>query len=277
MEKTRFGFKSRKSADLDMGVPIEVVDLFWGRLNGLVSGPFTFTPYLTPARNKRLRIESDLFTEGELAVHLDLSQNPRLLKPEMVRLLPEPGDHTYRQPEGLWLPAMPILENAAGKLGRWYQRCLIRDLHDLALLVPELRPHISELAELLVCCCAIRKQQQPLIDSSFGEEPVFRILDQRMGFADAHNSDGFVYEDLLYVPEKSDAEKAALIKVWLEDVLLLTDEIEESIVANERLLRIAQRAPDAAELTIELETELRSRYDTEEEVYRTGRLRTSAV
>ena len=270
LRKTRFGADSRMSVDLDFGVPEGVERVFWESMHGMKSGPFAFFPYVTDARNGRLLIESSLFPNGQDVVHLDLSQKPRLMLPEMRRMMPMPCDDTYSQPAGDWLPVMPVLENAAGKLGRWYQRMLIRDLYDLRRLAPQLAPEISELARIVVCMAAHRPRPQQLISTPYGEEPAFVGLGHRLHDVFSEDEALLIYEDLHFLPDISKAEKTAQAAESMEIVLGLTDALEAEIIDDDRLLRIAQSAPDAAGLARDLDDELRSAYGTADPIYRFG-------
>lgn len=268
---TRFGQWYRISVDLDFNCPKSQEEHFWVRLNGLSSGPFTFYPYRTAGGNGRLRIVSHLFPVDEVyVVHLDLSQNSRVMRPELSRMLPMPCDYTYQQPQGDWLPVMTRLENAAGKLCRWYRRPLIRDLHDLAMLAPYLLAHVHELAEITVWTSTLRRGRDALVSGRPDEDPTFPVLGPRLG-EPSEDGERFVLQDLFYVPEKTSDQKRALVDEWLGTVLEVTDALEAAICADERLLIVARRDEGSEGLCDDLENELRTRYDTHDSVYREHR------
>lgn len=270
LRKTRFGAASRMSQDMDFGgVPKKLERMFWETMSGTRSGPFVFRPYLTNRHRGRLAIESDLFLGGSDLVHLDINNQPPLMPGEARRLEPSPLDDTYRQVAGGWLPVMPVIENAAGKLCRWYNRPLIRDLYDLARLAPELHPRIEELAEVTVCTASARdplgaRPGQRLTTTAYGDAPVFGSLAERLNdwAEDTAPGRGYLLPDLAFIPEIPEQAKKAMVDQCLETVYSLTEALEQAVCSDDRLLRISQEGPDAGELSAELAAEIRSRYST---------------
>lgn len=273
--KSFFGLICRMSVDLDFDVPAELEYLFWERLPGATSGPFTFYPYLTSRHRGRMRIVSELFPGGEHSEHLDLSSGPRLMLPERKVMLPFPLDDTYSQPQKPWLPTRPIIENTAGKLNRWYSRQLIRDFADFYRLAPHLKDHIVELAEVMVCQANIGDRIYPLGDPPTKNQLLSAIPrghDLIARLSDLAETK-FVLNDLTYIPDLTEGQKREILETWIDEVVSLTDALDETIYDDERLLLIVDGGPQSAGLAKDLENELRARYGTEHEVYRTGQLR----
>jgi len=152
LRKFKFGLAGRFSTDLDFAT--ENVDYPEHVLDSLVEGfsfdgvTFRLTDLDRPALKGTWRAQAEGITGETIDARLDFSLRPTLYPPERRPRSEIPGvERRYLGFDPVDLPLMTLLENVAEKLARFRRQILGRDLYDLALLAPELRPHLTALRE----------------------------------------------------------------------------------------------------------------------------------
>lgn len=264
------GKSGRASFDLDFNWLRPMRPRFWNALErGMTFGPFTFglSEKNRRGRARSILVSSPLFPGGSASIKVDLVGYPRVTMPVLSRIKEVPFPDTYEQPMGLWLPTLDPLENVAGKLCRWYREPNGKDLHDVVNLEDVLDARLPELAEILTWISGTQ-EQTPLATQRAGAPPEFSNLSLRLGEPDAQGLSVYDREQMVFIPDLTLSEKRSRTDVWLNEMIAITDRVEEHLRSDPRLLSIATRGGGYEAHLYELDQELHERYGTVDNPYR---------
>lgn len=268
--KTRLGRGKRASNDLDFNWLRRDIARFRAVLGqGITYGPCTFTlPHRQTKRRDKLSyllVHSHLFDGGRARLYVDLVTYPRVTAPVMMRTVDSAFPLLVKQPAGRWLPTLSIFENVAGKYCRWNHSPNPKDLHDVALLLPELKGSEREIAELATWISA---KHQPVALITPGGEAFASGLRSSGAEPTIYPADSFDLEELRFIPDRSGEEKQVLILQWQRDIADFTAEVDDIIRSDPRLLSIASRSDGFEPLLHAFDAELHERYGTADNPYR---------